>query len=157
MISMIVAHDDNRVIGKGLTIPWHIKADLNNFKKTTSGHTVVMGRKTFESIGKPLPNRLNIVLTNDLKWVAPKGILVKNFASDVMARDEDMFIIGGSQIYEKFLPHAKKLYITRVYGKFDGDIYFPSYDKDFIERSRSQIFGEDHVNFRFLEFENGSL
>lgn len=160
MIQMIVAHDDNRIIGRGLEIPWRIKADMENFKKITSGHPVVMGRKTWESLPpkfRPLPNRTNIVLSKDLNWRA-EGALVRSSVVDVvMDHGSDLFVIGGEKVYEAFLSHTKKLYVTRVYGKYEGDIFFPSYDRDFVERSRSELFDENGVKFRFLEFENVEL
>ncbi len=159
MIKMIVAHDDNRVIGRGLEIPWRIKADMENFKKITSQHTVVMGRKTWDSLPpkfRPLPNRTNIVLTNDANWHS-EGVLSTNRISSIATRPEDIFVIGGEKVYEAFLPYTKKLYVTRVYGKYEGDIHFPSYDKLFVETSRSQIYGQDDIQFRFLEFENVEL
>lgn len=159
MIKMIVAHDDNRVIGRGLEIPWRIKADMENFKKVTSQHTVVMGRKTWDSLPpkfRPLPNRKNIVLSNDEKWFST-GALGVNKIADVLKREEDMFIIGGEKVYEAFLPYTKMLYVTRVYGKYDGDIHFPSYDQNFVEKSRSILYQQDDIKFRFLEFENAEL
>lgn len=159
MIRMIVAHDDNRVIGKGLTIPWRIKADMENFKKVTSGHTVVMGRKTWESLPpkfRPLPNRTNIVLTKDRSWKS-EGVITSDSIVDLIMDREDLFVIGGEKVYEAFLPHTHKLYVTRVYSKFDGDIHFPSYDRYFKETSRSMLFEENDIKFRFLEFDNVEL
>lgn len=159
MIKMIVAHDDNRTIGNGLEIPWRLKSDMDHFKQLTSQHTVVMGRKTWDSLPpkfKPLPNRLNIVLTKDINWKQP-DVIVSNNPVDILMRTEDMFIIGGEKIYEAFLPHTSQLYVTRVYGKFDGDVYFPSYDRDFVERGRSILYDDNGQKFRFLEFENVSL
>jgi len=152
---MIVAHDDNRVIGKGLEIPWRIKADMESFKRLTSQHTVVMGRKTWDSLPpkfRPLPNRLNIVLTKNDNWKYDNITILNNIA-DVIERTEDMFIIGGEKVYEAFLPYTQKLYVTHVEGKFDGDIHFPAYDKGFVEKSRSILFEENGIKFRFLEFE----
>lgn len=125
-ISIIAAMDDNRLIGRENDIPWHLPDDLKFFKDITSGSTVVMGRKTFESIGRPLANRKNIVLSKspfeheEVKWLSS--------VEDVLDLNEDLFIIGGSQIYEQFLPFAETLYLTEVHHEFEGDTYFPNID-----------------------------
>lgn len=146
MISIIVAVSKNGVIGKNNEIPWYLPDDLKHFAKITTGHTVVMGRKTFESIvkriGKPLPNRKNIILTSQKDFQAPDCV-VKSSVSEVLEiipKDEEVFIIGGVKVYEDFLPFADKLYITEVDIDSDGDIKFPEYKKeDWIE-----ISSEDH-------------
>lgn len=127
MIALIACMDRNRLIGQGNKLPWHLPAELKFFKATTMGHTVVMGRKTFESIGKPLPGRHNIVLTRDKSYQA-EGVEIVYSLEDVLKREEDMFIIGGAHIYEQFMPHADKLYITRIEAEFAGDAYFPEID-----------------------------
>lgn len=127
MIALIACMDRNRLIGRGNQIPWHLPNDLKFFKQTTMGHTVVMGRKTFESIGKPLPGRHNIVLTRDRNYRA-EGVEIVHSLEEVLEREEDMFIIGGAHIYEQFMPYADKLYITRIDAEFEGDAYFPEID-----------------------------
>lgn len=126
MISLIVAMGENRVIGHDNQMPWHLPADLKYFKKTTTGHSIVMGRKTFQSIGRPLPNRTNIILTRDSSFSA-EGCVVLHSREEVLelAQKEDLFIIGGAQIYEEFLPYADKLYITKIHESFAGDTFFP--------------------------------
>ena len=125
-ISIIAAMDTNRLIGKENDIPWHLPDDLKFFKDITSESTVVMGRKTFESIGHPLSSRKNIVLSKTpfdhekVEWLSS--------VEDVLDLDEDLFIIGGSQIYEQFIPYADTLYLTEVHHEFEGDTYFPSLD-----------------------------
>nr|WP_307992612.1 dihydrofolate reductase [uncultured Niameybacter sp.] len=138
MISMIVAMSQNRVIGKLGKMPWNIAEDLQYFKALTTGHTIIMGRKTFESIGRPLPNRLNVVLTQDENYRA-KGCHIVHSIEEIMEKyyneDEELFIIGGSTLYSAFMPYAKRLYITLIEAVVEGDTYFPSFpigseDKD---------------------------
>ncbi|NLN41191.1 MAG: type 3 dihydrofolate reductase [Clostridiales bacterium] len=132
MISIIVAMDRNRVIGKNNRMPWKLPADLAYFRKVTLGHTVVMGRKTFESIGKPLEGRKNIILTRNEEY-AKEGCLVVHSLEEAlkMIQDEkECFIIGGAKIYSAFLPYAQKLYITYIDHEFEGDTYFPEINYD---------------------------
>lgn len=133
MISLIAAHDRNLVIGKGNSLPWSIPEDLQYFKQLTSGHICIMGRKTFESLGRPLPNRTNIILTSDRDYQV-EGCYIYNSIEDVLneyglyAESSEVFVIGGSQIYEAFLPHADRMYITYIDHEFEGNAYFPSYE-----------------------------
>ena len=127
MISIIVAYANNRVIGKDGKIPWRLPDDSRHFKRITSGHTVVMGRKTFESIGRPLPQRRNIVLTGSTTFAAP-GVEVMHSKDDVLALD-DVFIIGGANVYQQFLDVADRLYITEIASEIDGDTFFPAWDR----------------------------
>lgn len=126
MINIIVAMDLKNTIGKDNQLPWYIPSDLKHFKKITTGHTIVMGRKTFESIGKPLPNRDNIILTKNENYVV-KGCMVCNSIEEIfsLSKDKEIFIIGGAEIYKIFLPYTDKLYITLIHDKFDGDTFFP--------------------------------
>ncbi len=130
MISMIVGMAQNRVIGKDNQLPWHLPADLAWFKKTTMGKPIIMGRKTYESIGKPLPGRQNIVITRS-KGLSFNGCDVVNSPSEAIAlvTDEpELMVIGGALIYELFLPMAERLYITQVHTKVAGDAFFPDYE-----------------------------
>ncbi len=116
IVSIIVAHDLERAIGIDNQLPWHLPADLAYFKKITSGHTIIMGRKTYESIGRPLPKRRNIVLSRSHTFV-PAGVEVMASIDDAIqacAQEEEVFIIGGANIYEQALPIAQRLYITLV-------------------------------------------
>ncbi|MFE4115797.1 dihydrofolate reductase [Priestia sp. YIM B13448] len=132
MISFIFAMDKNRLIGKGNSLPWHLPADLKFFKQVTSGHPVVMGRKTHESIGKPLPGRENIILTRNISYDS-EGCTVLNSISDIedMAKKEkeEVFIIGGAEIYKLAFPIADRLYITTIDEEFEGDTYFPEFNE----------------------------
>lgn len=124
-ITIIVAISENNVIGKGNKIPWHISEDLKRFKRMTLGHSVIMGRNTFESVKKPFEYRKNIVLSNTL----PKqnGIYVARTIGEAIGliEGENPYIIGGAEIYKLFLPLSNKLEITKVHKNFEGDAFFP--------------------------------
>lgn len=128
MISLIVAMGKNHVIGLNNQMPWHLPADLAYFKKVTTGHPILMGRKTFESIGRPLPNRTNVILTRDTSFQA-EGCTVIHSIDDAieLAKKEDLFIIGGAEIYNQFLPFVEKMYITKISESFEGDTFFPEF------------------------------
>jgi len=126
MISIIVAYADGRVIGKDGKIPWHLPNDMRRFKRITSGHTVVMGRRTLESIGRPLPQRRNVVLTHSNDICLP-GVEVVHSMQEVFNLG-DVFIIGGETLYRQFLEVADRLYITEIALKTDGDAFFPEWD-----------------------------
>ncbi|MDF2723821.1 MAG: dihydrofolate reductase region, partial [Paenibacillus sp.] len=125
-ISMILAMSRNRVIGKDNKIPWRLPAEQAYFKQTTMGHPVIMGRKTYESIGKPLVGRTNIVVTRDRSYTA-EGCLIAHTPEEALslAGKQSPFVIGGSELYERYLPMADRLYITVVEDWFEGDAYFP--------------------------------
>lgn len=126
-ITLIVAAAENNAIGKNNQMLWHLPDDFKYFKQHTLNHSVVMGRKTYDSIGKPLPQRRNIVLTRDLNWSA-EDIDVANSLDEVLTycRDErEIFVIGGAKIYQQALPLAQKVLLTRVHTTLDGDAYFP--------------------------------
>ncbi|MFA9559872.1 dihydrofolate reductase [Evansella sp. AB-rgal1] len=131
MISMIAAMGENRVIGKDGDMPWHIPNDLKYFKQVTSNHAVIMGRKTYDSIGKALPNRKNYIVTRDQEFEAPDGEVFHSVkdAESLMSSDEEVFVIGGATIYEQFLPIADRLYITLIHEEFEGDTFFPVIDE----------------------------
>lgn len=134
IISMIFAMDQNRLIGKNNDLPWHIPDDMAYFKRTTEGHSVLMGRKTYESFGsKPLPRRQNIIMTQNRQFTAD-GCAVIHTVEEALkliseTKDEEFFIIGGSEIYKLFMPHADRLYITHIEAAFEGDAYFPDYNE----------------------------
>jgi dihydrofolate reductase len=131
MLSLIVAMTPDRVIGSGGDLPWRLSADLQRFKRITMGHTMIMGRKTFESIGRPLPGRTSIVVTRQRDY-APPGVLVAGGLSEAIEQargDSEVFVIGGSQMYDLALPYADRLYVTRVESDIEGDTFFPEYDQ----------------------------
>lgn len=130
--SMIFAMDRHRVIGLNNAMPWHLPADLGYFMRTTKGHAVLMGRKTFESIGsKPLKNRRNVVITRDKSFTA-EGCEVVHTLKDALDlyQDDEVFIIGGSEIYRQALPMTDKIYMTYIDHEFEGDSYFPEMAED---------------------------
>lgn len=130
MLSLIVAAGENNEIGKHGKMPWYLPADLRHFKTVTLGKPVIMGRRTFESIGKPLPGRRNIVVTRDTSWQA-EGCEAAHSLPEalVMAAGEpELMLIGGGQLYREALPRAQRIYLTRVHGTFDADTFFPLLD-----------------------------
>ena len=145
----------NRVIGKNNTIPWHISEDLKHFKQTTRGHTVVLGRKTFESIGKPLPGRTNIVLTRDKNFSAD-GVTVIHTLDRLSTHtkpDDEIFIIGGADIYKQTLPLTQKIYLTMIEKNFDGDAFFPVFEDEFDVVETSDVHESlDGLKFKFVTF-----
>ena len=136
MISIIVAASENNVIGKNNDLIWHLPNDLKFFKRMTSGHTIIMGRKTFESVGRPLPKRTNIIITRDTDF-NPEGCVVVHSLEDALTEaaktDKNPFIVGGEQIYRLALPLTDVVYLTRVHHEFDGDRYFPELGKEWNE------------------------
>ena len=134
-ISMIAAMDKNRLIGNGPHIPWQMPADRRHFRDMTVGKPVVMGRKTFETLKRPLGKRQNIILTRNRDYAAPQGCIVAYSVVDVLAKVsalqapvEELMICGGAPIYEAFLPHANRLYLTQIHATFEGDVYFPAFN-----------------------------
>jgi dihydrofolate reductase len=148
--------EKNRAIGKNNKLLWDIPEDLQRFKKITSGHPIIMGQKTFESLGKPLPNRTNIVLTFDKSYKAPGAVVVYSIDEALKAAKKvekrEIFFVGGGQIYAQAIKFADKLYLTLVEGDYEADTYFPDYSK-----FKKAIFEEKHESggykYRFLELE----
>jgi dihydrofolate reductase len=132
-LTAIVAMTPSRVIGRGGDLPWHLPEDLAFFKRTTSGHPIIMGRKTYESIGRPLPKRRNIVLTRDPNWSAP-GVEVIHQVADLDALDGiggRVFVIGGAEIYAAFLTKIDELLVSHVTAEYEGDTRFPEFESGF--------------------------
>ncbi|HEO8418549.1 dihydrofolate reductase [Niallia sp. FSL W8-0635] len=129
-VSLIVAMDENRVIGKENDIPWRIPRDWEYVKKITSGHPIILGRKNFQSIGKALRNRRNIVLSRDRELVLD-GCEMAHSLDEVFTlceKEEEIFIFGGEEIYIMFLPYVESMYITKIHAEFEGDTFFPNVD-----------------------------
>ncbi|KZE67743.1 dihydrofolate reductase [Fictibacillus phosphorivorans] len=130
MISFVVAMDENRAIGKDNDLPWYLPNDLKHFKNVTMGKPIVMGRKTYESIGKPLPGRENIVVTRDDNYQA-SGTTVVHSVDEVLNLDaEELCVIGGTEIFKLFMPVADRLYVTEIHDTFDADTYFPEINRN---------------------------
>lgn len=145
-ISIITAFDQNQVIGRDNQLPWHIPEDLKYFKTLTQGKTIIMGRKTFESIGKPLPNRNNIIISSSLER---PDLQICRSPKDVLSLpDESIFVIGGNSIYQYFLPYCHNLYITHIDHAFQGDCYFPT-----IDWSQWQTVSEDKLESSSYDFD----
>ena len=144
MISLIVAASENNAIGKSNEMLWHLPQDLKFFKNTTWGMPVIMGRKTFEAVGKPLPGRTNIIVTTNPKWNAENTITTVSIEDAIKVAKEtnakEIFITGGGEIYRQTLPMADKVYLTRVHTVIDGDAFFPEMDLNTWE-----VFFEKHV------------
>ena len=134
MLSIIVAVAKNNVIGKDNQLIWHLPEDLKRFKEITSGHTIIMGRKTFESLGRVLPNRKHIILCNDADLnIKDENVTIVddiNKLGEYINKEEENFIIGGATIYKLMLPKVDKLYITKINQEFDGDVYFPEISEE---------------------------
>lgn len=129
-ISLVVAMGENRVIGVEGALPWHLSTDLKRFRRITWGKPLIMGRKTHESIGRPLPGRKNIVLTGDPNYRA-EGCTVVHSPEEALreAEGEEAMVIGGSAVYREFLPKADRLYLTLIHREFAGDTFFPDFDR----------------------------
>lgn len=161
LISIIAAIGPNRELGKDNKLLWHIKKDFLHFKNITLGHPIIMGRKTFESIGKPLSGRINIVISRNTPNSpnAPNNLsplwsysLEKAIAFAKTKDKQEIFIIGGASIYEQAIKYADKLYLTLIKGKFDADVFFPDYSSFFKLISDSGWLQEGKYQFKFLEF-----
>lgn len=134
MLSIIVAVANNNVIGKNNKLIWNIPEDLKRFKEITTGKKIIMGRKTFESIGRILPNRFHIILSKekDFKIENDNVLIINdiNILKEYIDSEEEFFIIGGESIYKLLLPYTKKIYLTKIYQDFDGDTFFPKIDEN---------------------------
>lgn len=154
LVSIIVAMSRNGIIGRDNAIPWNIPADMSRFRELTLGHAVIMGRKTFESIGRPLQGRKNIVVSRQPDYSA-EGVLVAGSLPEALQLAEghgEIFICGGGEIYQQALPCAARIYLTRVDCEIDGDTYFPArLLQDFVEISRERIAENPTADFIILE------
>lgn len=157
--SIIVAKADNNAIGKDNQLIWHMPADLKHFKNTTMGHHIIMGRKTFESQKKPLPGRTSIVITRDKDYKA-KGCLIVHSLEEAFNigkenNQEEVFILGGAEIYKLALPYTDKIYLTEIKAEFEADTFFPSLNMEEWEEIKRSEFPADEKNpypYIFLEF-----
>ncbi|MDO8486911.1 MAG: dihydrofolate reductase [Candidatus Curtissbacteria bacterium] len=155
-ISLIAAIDSKRGIGRDNKLMWHIAGDMKRFRDLTRGHAVIMGRKTYDAIGRPLPNRANIIVTRDRDFAA-KGCIVCDSLGEALEvakkkEREEIFIIGGGQIYTQAMPYADRLYLTIVEGDFGADTFFPPYD-EFGKVVREKSLAEGKYRYKFLDLE----
>lgn len=158
MITIIAAIAKHNALGKDNDLIWHLPADLKRFKKTTTGHHIIMGRNTFESIGKPLPNRITVIITRNTGYKAEGCIVVNSLekALEVAKYDETPFIIGGAQIYEQAIAIADKLDITEVHHSFEADVFFPKIDSNIWKEVNREHFIADEKNkydYSFITYE----
>lgn len=160
MISLLVAMDQNRLIGRNNQLPWHLPEDLRYFKKTTMGHTIIMGRKTFESIGKPLPGRENMVMSRNRNF-QPEGCVVIHSWEPVMERnsrnpDQEIFVIGGQRLFEQAIAFADRMYITEIDEQFEGDTFFPAFDPSewqLISKTKGKKDDQNPYDYSFCVYE----
>lgn len=152
MIALIVAYAKNRVIGVNGSIPWFIKEELNHFKEVTMGSTLIMGRKTYEDIGRPLPGRQIIVLSNSKEFNDENVITAHSFEEALkLAQNTNIFIAGGASLYEMALPIVEKMYITEIDLEVKGDRFFPKFNEDeFIKIPGEKV--EGPINFQYFEY-----
>lgn len=157
-ISIIAALASNRAIGKNNGLLWNIPEDMKHFRELTTNHTVIMGQKTYESIGRLLPNRINIVVTFDHGFVLPESGIVCYSLDEALEiaqaqEKEEVFIIGGASVYKQMLPYTERLYLTLVKGNFDGDVFFPSYEETFQKTIEKRESGDDRYRYTFITLE----
>ena len=161
IVSLIAAAAENDVIGAHGALPWKLPADLKRFRALTSGHAVIMGRKTYESIGRPLPKRRNIVVTHQADF-APAGCEVVHSLGDALALvagEADVFVIGGGEIYRQALPLAHRIHLTRVHAAVEGDTSFPALDAlewREVARDDHAADGENQYAYTFLTYEKAA-
>lgn len=159
MLSIIVAVAKNNVIGKDNKLIWHLPEDLKRFKILTTGHNIIMGRKTFESLGRVLPNRKHIVLCNDSELnISDGNVKVIDDVSELaeyINSDEENFVIGGASIYKLLLPKTNKLYITKINQEFEGDVFFPKIEEDewkIVEREKGLKDDKNPYDYEYVTY-----
>ncbi|MEP0519792.1 MAG: dihydrofolate reductase [Hyphomicrobiales bacterium] len=140
LIALVVGAAENNVIGNKGDMPWKVSADLRNFKAITSGKPIIMGRKTFDSIGRPLPNRRNIVVTRNAKWHADGAKTAQSLpaAIELAAEASEIMVIGGGELYAQALPLADRIYFTHIHATPDGDTWFPALSDDIWQKTRAE-------------------
>jgi dihydrofolate reductase len=157
LVSLVAAVAANGVIGSGNALPWHLPEDLRRFKAITLGHPVIMGRKTYESIGRPLPGRRNIVVSRNAAFVATGCETAASLEAAIAAcagSAEEIFVIGGAQLYAEALPRARRLYLTEIRREFPGDARFPEFDrKDWCETARETHRSGEGLEYDFAVYE----
>jgi dihydrofolate reductase len=153
-VSLIVAMTRNRTIGFNNSLPWHLPADLKHFKALTISHHIVMGRKTYESIGRPLPGRISVVVTRNLKYSVP-GVIVVNSIEDAIKScgdDEEIFVIGGAELYRQAIPLADRIYLTEIDADISGDAHFTELDRTMWQETERLSHAPDEKNIYSYHF-----
>jgi dihydrofolate reductase len=155
MIKIIVAMSKNRVIGNNNELIWKLSSDLKRFKDLTTNNPVVMGRKTYESIGRPLPNRRNIIITRNLEYEVDDCEIVSSLEEALLLTNNDCFIIGGGEIYNQSIELADKIYLTLVHKDFEGDTTFPELGKEWAKMERKDFEADEknEYNYSFIEYD----
>lgn len=155
-LSIIVAMARNRTIGIDNTLPWHLPEDLKHFKAVTMGHHIIMGRKTYESIGRPLPGRTTVIVTRNRDYLM-EGCLIANSLDDAIklaSVDAEAFCVGGANLYAQMLPRADRLYITEIQADYEGDAHFPAIaPSQWTERSREQNVSATGLRYDFIVYD----
>ncbi len=149
---------ENRVIGRENRLPWHLPADLRRFKRLTMGHALIMGRKTFETVGRPLPGRRTIILTRDPGYHAFGAEVVQSLDAALarVADDDEPFVAGGEHVYRLALPHADRIYLTVIHAEIPGDVHFPEFDDDawqLVEDERFEPDARHRYPYSFRRYE----
>jgi dihydrofolate reductase len=155
-INVIAAMARNRVIGINNTLPWRLPADLQHFKALTMGHHIIMGRKTYESIGKPLPGRTTVIVTRDAAYQAAGCVTVNSIAAAIAAcgNDADIFFVGGADLYGQVLSRADRLYLTEIQADYAGDAHFPAFDRAlWCEVERREYTSQDGLGYHFVTYQ----
>ena len=160
MLSIIVAKAKNNIIGKDNKLLWHLPADLKKFKELTTGHTIIMGRKTFESIGSALPNRKSVVFTQNTDFIVnDENVEIVHSMleiKDYIDNDEENFVIGGAMIYNLLMPHVKKMYVTEIDQDFEGDTFFPKINENVwkvTNREQGVMDENNKLKYEFVTYE----
>ncbi|MDO3693594.1 dihydrofolate reductase [Wenyingzhuangia sp. chi5] len=154
MITLIAAIGDNNELGKNNDLIWHLPADLKRFKQITTGHHIIMGRKTYESIGKPLPNRTTIIITRNKNYKVEGCITTNSLenAIEIAKNDDNAYVIGGAKIYNKAIDLVDELDICEVHRSFDADVFFPKIDKSIWKEIKREEFKSDEKNIYDYSF-----
>ena len=152
MVALIVAYTQNRVIGNQGCIPWKIKGEQKRFRELTTGNVVIMGRRSYEEIGRPLPNRTTIVVSNTKNFDAENCITAKSLAEALeLAGDRKVYISGGARLYEEALPLVEKMYITEIDAEIEGDTFFPVFDESLYDKEINERF-EGEIPYTYVTY-----
>ena len=153
MISLIVAYAKNHVIGNKGCIPWRIKGEQKRFKELTTGNVIIMGRRSYEEIGHPLPNRMNIIVSNTKKFEAENCMTAGSLEEAIkLAGDREIFISGGARLYEEALPLVEKMYVTEIESEIEGDTYFPDFDKELFNKEIIERHDEGEIPYTYVTY-----
>ncbi len=159
-INVIAAMAQNRVIGINNTLPWRLPADLQHFKALTMGHHIIMGRKTFESIGKPLPGRTTVIVTRDANYQINGCLTATSIDAAIAAcgDDAEVFFVGGADLYAQVLARADRLYLTEIQADYQGDAHFPEFDRDrWAETARQVHLSPDGLGYHFVTYQRRDM